>query len=173
MIDELTLANLHQRQQQFDKSCGHIMNPLSPRRPHPRALDPRRVFARQIERAVRDHIEGLGFAVAGTSHKQNYDLLVQGLRVEIKAAHWDGRRYQAQMRANQADVLILCCLDGQAHYFVIPFDQVRGKTVVEINRHDPRDITTRWLRYYEAWDILSDLIAAGRNAWQPALMCVA
>ena len=65
--------------------------------------------------------------------------------------------------------LVFCCLDGQAHYFVIPFGEIRGKTVVEITRHDPRDITSRWLRYYEAWDILTDLIRAGRNAWQPQL----
>jgi len=161
MITELALANMHQRQQQFDKF----------RRRHPqRPLDPRRTFARQIERAVRERIEALGFTVTPARHKSNYDLLVQGLRVEVKAAHWDGHRYQAQMRSNDADVLVFCCMDGRAYHFVIPFEEVRGKTVVEIVRHDPRDITSRWLRYYEAWDILSDLIAAGRNAWQPALI---
>lgn len=162
MFTELALANFHLHQQAWDKSQRFVFID--------RALDPRRVLARQVERAVRDRLERLGFTVSKTFHQCSYDLLVNGIRVEVKAARWDGRRYECNLRSNDADVLVFACIDGDTHFFVLPFDQVKGKTVIKITQHDPRDFLGSLIRWYEAWDIIDDLVRAGRNAWQPGLM---
>jgi hypothetical protein len=162
-MTEDDLARLHLTQQRYDKSQRFTA-------PFERALDPRRVLARRIEQNVRERIESLGLICAKTSHKANYDLLVQGIRVEVKASRWDGCRYEANLRSNDADLLVFACIDGAVHFFVIPFDQVRGRTVIKITRHDPRDYLGQFMRYYEAWDLLDDLVRAGRNSWQPNLL---
>jgi hypothetical protein len=171
-VSELQLANIHLRQQQYEKQQRWLFGSLlsaNPCDPGVR-LDPRRTFAREVERAARERIEAMGLQVVQTRHTENYDLLTQGVRVEVKAAHWDGRRYQAQLRANQADVLVMCCVDGMTHWLVAPFDEVaRGKRVVEIHDHDPI-MSAYWFRFYEAWETIAEMVRAGRNAWQPAML---
>jgi hypothetical protein len=162
-MTESDLVRLHMAQQHWDKAQRFTA-------PATYALDPRRVLARRVERIVRERIEALGIRCAKTGHTRNFDLLAQGVRVEVKASRWDGVRYEANLRSNDADVLVFGCLDGELHFFVIPFDQVAGRTVIKITSHDPRDYLGRFMRYYEAWDLLNDLIRAGRNAWQPELL---
>jgi hypothetical protein len=162
-MTEDDLARLHLAQQRYDKSQRFTA-------PCPRSLDPRRVLSRQIERHVRERIQAQGLVCTKTNHTARYDLLVQGVRVEVKAARWDGIRYEANLRDNSADLLVFGCLDGELHFFVIPFSQVAGKTVIKITRHDPRDYIGQFMVYYEAWDLLDDLVRAGRNAWQPDLL---
>ena len=177
-MTETDLARLHLIQQHYDKSQRFTAH-------CERALDPRRILSRRIERHVRERIEAAGFVCAKTTHKANYDLLVQGIRVEVKASRWDGLRYEANLRSNDADLLVFMCIDDThpcirdrvysraesvSCAFVIPFDQVAGKTVIKITRHDPADYIGQFTPYYEAWDLLDDLIRAGRNAWQPALL---
>lgn len=135
-----------------------------------RQLDPRRVLARKMERLARAILAERGFSVAGTRHTENFDLLVQGIRVEVKASRWNGERYICNLHGNDADMLVWACVDGDVHWFVIPFDQVKGLTVLKIQSHDPRDYCGKWLRWYAAWDLLDEMIAAGRNAWQLELM---
>ena len=139
--------------------------------PHP--LDPRRVMARQVEQFVRERLVERGWHVAGTRHKASFDLLAQGVRIEVKAATWTDR-YQCNLHSNEADVLVWVCLDGTpgyggAHSFVIPFEHVRGRRVLEITQRDPRE-ALRWMAFYEAWDTIDALVAAGRNAWQSPLL---
>lgn len=162
-MTEDDLARFHFAQQRYDKSQRFTA-------PCDRALDPRRALSRRIERHVRERIEVRGIACTKTSHTARYDLLAQGIRIEVKAARWDGCRYEANLRSNDADLLVFGCLDGDLHFFVIPFDQVAGKTVIKITRHDPRDYLGQFMAYYEAWDLLDDLVRAGRNAWQPDLL---
>lgn len=157
-ITETDLARLHHNQQTWDKRQRFLS--------YSRQLDPRRALARSVERDVRDRLAALGYIVTGTNHICSYDLLANGIRIEVKAANWDGSRYEANLRSNAADVLILACLDGDANFFVIPFDKVAGKTVIKITRHDPRDYIGQWTPYYDAWDLIDDLIRAGHNAWQ-------
>jgi len=133
-----------------------------------RRLDPRRVLARQVEHQVRELLEERGFTVTGTSHQERFDLLVQGIRVEVKASRWYDR-YICNLHGNDADVLVWACVDGAAHYFVIPFQDVRGLTVIKVQSHNPREYCGKWMRWYGAWDLIDELVASGRNAWQPAL----
>lgn len=161
-MTESDLARLHLLQQRYDKAQRFTA-------PCARALDPRRILSRRIERHVRERIQAAGLICTSTSHKARYDLLVQGIRVEVKASRWDGARYEANLHGNAADLLIFGCLDGDLHFFVIPFDQVAGKTVIKITSHDPRDYVGQFMAYYEAWNLLDDQVRAGRNAWQPEL----
>ncbi len=39
----------------------------------------------------------------------------------------------------------------------------------QVQSHDPRDYCGKWMRWYGAWDLVDELVAAGVNAWQPAL----
>lgn len=157
-MNESDIQKLHESQQRWDKRQRFIN--------YARCLDPRRALARSIERDVRTRIADRGYSVTKTNHTCNYDLLAQGLRIEVKAANWDGNRYEANLRSNDADVLVFACIDGDIHFFVIPFDQVAGRTVIKITSRDPRDYIGKWMNGYEAWDLLDDLIRAGRNAWQ-------
>jgi len=134
-----------------------------------RRLDPRRVLARQVEHQVRERVAARGIAVTGTRHTERFDLLAQGVRIEVKAARWDGVRYECNLRSNDADVLVFGCLDGELHFFVIPFEQVAGRTVIKVTQHDPRDYIGQWMCWFEAWDVIDELVASGRNAWQPEL----
>lgn len=128
--------------------------------------DTRRALARRIESEVCDRLREQGYTVTRTTHTEHFDLLANGVRVECKAATWDGVRYAAAMRDNLADVMVFACVDGSTRYFVIPFDLVHGLTYLKITAHDPRDYTGRWTPYFEAWELLDELIASGRNAWQ-------
>lgn len=99
----------------------------------------RKSFARQIEIAIAEQLRAAGYIVSRTGANAHFDLLVDSLRVEVKAATLSGGRYQAALRSNNADILIFVCRDpdGDDHHFVIPFDEVRGLTHIEIHNPDP------------------------------------
>jgi len=65
----------------------------------------------------------------------------------------------------------MACLDTCAmglvtsRFFVIPFDDI-GQQWITIRPRDPAGHVGRWMRYYEAWEIVDEMVAAGRNAWQ-------
>lgn len=104
-----------------------------------------------------------------TTHNAHFDLICDGLRVEVKAAAWSGGRYQAALRSNAADVLILDCRNGRDHFFVVPWREVAGLTHLKISQHDPADYRGRLRDFLEAWSVIDKLIAAGVNHWQPPL----
>jgi hypothetical protein len=133
-------------------------------------------FGREIETAIAARLRESGYSVSRTAANEHFDLLVNGLRVEVKAACASGNRYCAALRDNDADVLILCCRtpaygrEGDDHYFVIPFDQVKGRTQIKISNIDPAAYAGRLSAWREAWALLDQLIARGVNHWQPALL---
>ena len=81
--------------------------------------DPRHELGREVELQVRAHLEGLGYWVSKAAPNARHDLWCEGVRVEVKGARWTGR-YQANLRRNQADVLVLGCVNGSIGFFVIP-----------------------------------------------------
>ena len=163
-ITEADLARLHEREWTWARRQRYVL--YDPARDH------RNPLARYMVRYVRDKLTERGHIVAGMRHKAAFDLCDQGVRIEVKVSRWDDRenRYEVNLRDNDADVLVFGCLDGDLHCFVIPFDQVAGKTVIKITSHDPVDYMGQWMRWYEAWDVIDELVAAGRNAWQPELL---
>jgi len=163
-MDEEAIARLHAKAQADDRRVRQSFVFAIQER------DPRRQLADAIELKVKWRLEDLGYLVVAQTHKERFDLLVQGVRVEVKAATWDGEQYQANLHGNQADVLVFACIDGAAHYFVIPFGEVSSLRMLKISSHDPRDYIGKWMRYYAAWELIDELVAAGCNAWQPALM---
>jgi hypothetical protein len=159
-LSEESLARLHEVNRRMDGRVRQALMFGADRR-----LDPRRILARRFEHEVRAILAGRGLVVTGTRHTESFDLLVQGVRVEVKASRWNGR-YICNLHSNDADVLVWACVDGEAHYFVVPFEEVRGLTVLKIRPRDPRDYCGRWMRWFGAWDLVEELVAAGRNAWQ-------
>ena len=161
-ITEADLVRMHESEQAWAKAQRFTI-PWTVQR------DPRRVLADQVEAMALDLLVERGHFCVTTRHKEHYDLLVEGVRVEVKSANWDGHKYSCQLRDNQADVLAWACLNSAVHWFVIPFGKVAGLQVLKISRHDPRDYAGKWMCYYGAWEIVDELVAAGCNAWQPAL----
>lgn len=166
-VSENDLERLHRWAAQDTQHFVYTMRAMTATR---RKRDPRRVLADLMERRARARLEEGGLFVTGTRHKESFDLLAQGVRIEVKASTWDGKRYQCNLHDNEADVLVWGCLDGAVHWFVIPFGAVRGLRVLNITSHDPRDYMGKWMPFYERWKLIDELVAAGRNVWQPALM---
>ncbi len=125
--------------------------------------DPRHTLARRVERAVIQRLIGRGHQVSKAAPNEHWDLWADGIRIEVKAATWHGR-YQANLRGNDADVLILGCVNGDVHFFVIPFDRLEGRRHVAIWSPDPARYLGRWAPFYEAWEWLDALEV--RNPWQ-------
>lgn len=161
MITEEDLARMHQQEWGWSRRQRWVLGDVP--------LDPRRRLANQMEDVIREVLEERGYVVAGTRHQEGFDLLVQGVRVEVKASRGNGRRYTFNLHGNDADVLILGCVNHQVHFFVIPFADVAGLHMLKISQGDPCDYVGKWMRFYGAWDVVDELVAAGRNAWQPRL----
>jgi len=131
--------------------------------------DARRILANDIEAEAAGRLRDLGFQVARQSYKSHFDILADGMRVEVKASRWDGERYQFNLHDNDADVVLFGCVDGSLTWFVVPFDQVKGKTVVKVCSHCPADHVGKFTSYFEAWDILPGLVRSARNPFQMEL----
>jgi hypothetical protein len=128
--------------------------------------DPRRVLANDIEREVRAKLEAHGYRVTKTRHNESWDLWCEGVRVEVKGSRWNGR-YQANLRGNQADVLILGCVNGDVRFFVIPFDALGECKALAIWSENPQEYMGKWARFLEAWSVVDDLVAnPPPNPWQ-------
>lgn len=120
--------------------------------------DPRRVLAGRIEQQVKARLEGLGYRVSRTGNNARWDLWCEGVRIEVKASHWRGR-YQANLRSNDADLLVLACVNGGVSFFVIPWGEVAGRSSLEIRSEEPAATASRWARWYEAWELVGELVA--------------
>jgi hypothetical protein len=157
---------LHRRHAQEQQRDRFIIRYLTGKN-----LADRARFAHEIEAGIIDRLHAGGRFVSRTKYGEHFDLLVEGLRVEVKAAVLSNGRYQAALRRNDADVLIFVCHDGEReHYFVIPFDRVAGLTHIEIRNARP-DRYAGWMAAWrDAWHVVDRLIAAGVNHWQPALL---
>lgn len=130
----------------------------------------RKIFARQMENAIADRLRAAGYVVVPMPANEHFDLLVNGLRVEVKAAALSHGRYQAALRSNQADVLILACRSGEADcYFIIPFELIAGRTHIEIRNADPSSYAGRLAAWREAWHVIDQRISAGPLPYQTSL----
>jgi hypothetical protein len=136
------------------------------------AADPRRLLAARIEADVVARLRARGCHVERTGHNDHYDLLANGVRIEVKASTWSPavRRYQANLRGNDADICILGCHDPRNSpnplFFIIPFAELRGLINIAIHSLNPLSYTGRWSPYLEAWPLLDELIVTRRNDWQ-------
>ena len=128
--------------------------------------DPRSALARLVESKVRDKLIDMGYTPTRTGHNDPFDLMVRGCRIEVKAATFSSQGYRFNLRGNDADLLIIGCLNSELHFFVIPFDCVRGLTYLKIPSHDPCSYMGRWTTFYEAWSVVDELVAMARNPWQ-------
>lgn len=129
----------------------------------------RKQFAHDTEAIIIDRLRENHY-VSRAAANAHFDLIVDGLRVEVKAATLSGGRYQANLRSNDADVLVFVCHDGdQQHYFVIPFERVADLTHIEIRNIDPAAYSGWMAAWRDAWYLIDQYIARGVNHWQPAL----
>jgi hypothetical protein len=167
MITEHDLVRMHESEQAWAKSQRFTVQWISVEH----ARDPRRDFADQVEALALDVLNGRGNFCVRTRHKEHFDLLVEGVRIEVKASNWDGEKYSCQLRDNRADALAWACLFcGAVHWFIIPFGEVLGLKALKISQHDPRDYHGKWMRCYDAWNIIDEMVDAGVNSWQMSLM---
>jgi hypothetical protein len=132
----------------------------------------RKQFAHAIEADIIDRLRAAGYCVSRSGANGHYDLLVDGLRIEVKAATLSGGRYQANLRSNDADILIFVCrdADGLDHHFVLDFADVRDLTHIEIHNAAPAAYRG-WMAYgYDAWQLIDIFVARGVNHLQMALL---
>lgn len=130
------------------------------RRKLPSRPDPRRVLAHRVERMVAWRLDALGWKTIKQHHNAPFDLLATrggvSIRIEVKASIWDGGRYQAQLRSNDADVLIIGCINEGISFLVIPFAVVKGQHVVTVRWEHPGEYAGKFSNWIEAWDVLDD-----------------
>ena len=157
-MNESDLARFFERERKESQRAKYLT--LSARK------DRRRILANDIEAEAASRLRELGFQVCKQSHKAHFDILADGMRVEVKASRWDGQRYQFNLHDNDADVVLFGCVDGSLTWFVVPFDVVMGKRTIEIRSHDPQDYIGKLTAFYEAWDTLPDLAKSARNPYQ-------
>ncbi len=130
-------------------------------------------FGRWVERQAAEIVSLRGWPTAMTTHRAAFDLWAGGARLEIKAAHWDGHRYQAHIRPGQAaacDLLLLaCCGHGCiVGWFVIPSAEI-GDIVNLAITSGPARYTGRWSTWFERWELVD---CAARRGVYPAQLAL-
>ncbi len=152
----------HAAQQQRDRFIMRWLTGQDPTK--------RKQFAHEVEGDIIDRLRADGKFVTRTADGEHYDLLVDGLRIEVKAAALSGGRFQAALRSNDADLLVFVCRgETESTYFVIPFERVRGLTHIEIRNADPSAYRGWMAAWRDAWHIVDQFIARGTNHLQMAL----
>jgi hypothetical protein len=149
----------------------------------------RKRFGKEIETDIIDRLRAAGHYVSRAGANDHFDLLVDGLRIEVKAAALSGGRYQAALRSNDADILVFVCRapspigEGRRcrafspargefldHFFVMPFDRVAGLTHIEIRNARP-DRYAGWMAAWrDAWHTIDRLVEIGVNHYQPHML---
>lgn len=129
-------------------------------------------FGRRVEVLAAELLRDRGYVVALTGHKEHWDLWANGARVEVKAAKWDGRRWQWNLRGSLADIYLLACCQGWRvlTWFIVPGDDVGDRRHVAVWNSDPSAYAGQWCAYLEAWDLADMAIeGAGGIPWQMEL----
>ncbi len=129
---------------------------------------------RFVEWSALDEIQtiltGRGYRVSRTKANSPFDLWVEGVRVEAKAARWhecmQGGRYQAAIRNHQADLLIFDCINGAHHLHVIPMTAIGAVKSIAVWSYDPTRSKGRWAQFLDAWAELDKAIDAANFVWQ-------
>lgn len=126
------------------------------------------IFGRQVERLAAELLRDRGYCIRLTGHQEHWDLWANGARVEVKAATWDGRRWQFNLRGSQADVFLLgCCQGGQViAWFVIPGADVGDRRNTAIWNADPMAYAGQWAPFLGAWELADIAIEGTRAPWQ-------
>jgi hypothetical protein len=124
-------------------------------------------LAKRVENQARAVLEGRGWRTTRTAHNEHFDLWCEGVRVEVKAARWNDR-YQANLRANDADVLLFGCQNGRVHWFVIPWEALGDRRNLAIWSEDPEAYAGRWARFRDAWGVVADLVSDPPHPYQLA-----
>ena len=133
-----------------------------------------------VEKAAEDAIVAMlrraGYTVEKTSYKAPFDLFVNGVRVEVKGATWHNRRnhhskgrYQARIHNHEFDILILDCINGSHHFFVIPNPAIFPRKHIEIPSYDVAEYTGHLKPYLEAWEVLQEAVEALQRNYQLSL----
>jgi len=98
-------------------------------------------LAREAEQIVAERVETMGYQATLTTHKCPFDLWVcnhtgRAVRVEVKLSryhpHKRGGRYQANIRHDQADLLVFIARNGQDWPFVIPMADIAPRRNIAI-----------------------------------------
>lgn len=164
MITEQDLHEFHHRQQARD------------RRRVIRA-DERRRLAIAAEQYVYYQLCQRGYLVVPQSYGCRFDLMVEQVcRVEVKAARWTNAtnargRYQVQLH-NEADVIVLCCLNGSMYPFVIPAGVCGTRENIAIWSYDPAEYGGQWAEWFGRWDVVAEAVERARaeRTYQLSLM---
>jgi len=130
-------------------------------------VDPRKIFARQVERSVMYRLAERGHHVLQQKRNARFDILVDDcLRVEVKAAKWhaspSGGRYQACIH-NLCDLVIFVCVNGSHHHFVIPAHQLGTRKNIAVWSHNPKDYAGQWAKYFEAWRVVDNAVQVAQR----------
>ena len=90
-ITEADLVRMHESEQAWAKAQRFTIPWTVRARSTPRVAD-------QVEAMALDLLVERGHFCVTTRHKEHYDLLVEGVRIEVKSANWDGEKYSCQLR---------------------------------------------------------------------------
>jgi hypothetical protein len=125
-------------------------------------------FGRRVEVLAADRLRERGYVTSLTGHQENHDVWANGARVEVKAAHFDGRRWQWNLRGSQADVYLLaCCQAGRVlAWYVVPGGDVGDRRHVAIWAADLGAYGGLWAPYLEAWELADKVIEGTAAPWQ-------
>ena len=156
------IDRLHQEQLQFLKA-QQFRRPIT-----------RQGVERLAENEVIKLANNLGYRVTTTSHKAPFDLWIEGVRAEVKAATWRdagrrGSRYQANIRNHQFDILIFDCINGSHHFHIIPSAAIIPRRHIAIWSYDPADSAGQWVQFLEKWNYLEQAVDQVDHVWQPSL----
>lgn len=115
-----------------------------------------------------------GYRSSRTKANAPFDMVIEGLRVEVKAAAWHdspkGGRYQANIRNHKADLVIFDCINGTDHFHIIPMAVIVPRKALAVWSYDPSASSGQWVGYLENWDYLTEAVAAANSVWQPPLL---
>lgn len=158
-VTERDLERLHQEMWSMDRRWRFI-----------RAKPPENhALGRDVMNEARAILQDRGYRVSKAGSNDHHDLWCEGVRVEVKGSLWDEhqRRYQANLRRNEADVLLLGCVNGSTHWFVVPWAALADRAHVAVWSHDPEEYRGQWSRFYEAWSVVDELAEnPPDNPWQ-------
>jgi hypothetical protein len=137
------------------------------------------ILAREAEQFVARQAQSLGYRVNLTTHKCPFDLWIRdntgrAIRVETKISRYNqhkrGGRYQANIRHDQADLLVFITRNGRNWPFVIPMADVVPRNNITIWAYCPGNHIGQWAKYLETWDYLHPAIERVKpRSWQPSL----
>jgi hypothetical protein len=121
----------------------------------------RQRLAREAEQLISGRLALMGYQVNPTTHKCPFDLWVaddqgRAVRVEVKISLYSqaSGRYQANIRHDQAELLVFIARNGRDWVYVIPMGDVTPRHHIAIWSYCPGDYTGRWAAYLEAWEYL-------------------